>query len=552
MGSVLTIPRHFFACGGGSRQVSVFWLNRQTSFTAWLVLSFLAAAFVERLNAQGKEPSAAERPKPDDADDIYTSPYGLLNNVGLHVVGPKGRHGELECELDGLNTGSRTAELSCLMHPEIQSVLELTEQQIRELTPVFEQAAEVIWRARWERRSKCESIKNSSVRRIQALAQKLNDGEFVQEVLLPHQFKRLLEIERRFLFNIHASTNAFLQRGHTDKFFKLLKMDRPQVKSFSEALEDAAKEILEDNVQWENKVFLPMLQEMLTGKAHEEVSGLTKDAGLFSAHPVVRFAQMSPLFLFAEVEKFPSREGSVIDDPNKLDLTYSVFEPVILINGRFTGREDFILRDRWGAHPKWRNFLMSLKFQGNSWLELSDDQHRELGELLWTDPPAEEGGVIELRHFGDDRLELHRMKWFEAREIGEKEYRQMEGEYRELASRIDEELGERLMEILLPYQRERLQFAMGASQLHQLGIWHLLRYEMLGSPFSLTPDQAATMEKEITHRRKVEFERLVRFEEEMRGSLPAEQRDAFTNVFGEPVPHLPTMLFAFLDSGQEN
>ncbi len=546
MGKKLQNPRVAFALGRVFRRRSLSSRIELIIAIAFLGLPVPALSFPETASAQSRVPEMPEKQNRAEENDVYASPFGLANNFGLYVVGPGGRHGELEVQADGRSTGCQIAELNCLMHPEIQSALELTDEQIRKLKPVFEQAAEVIWRARWERGSVCEAIKKASLQNIQALATKLDKEGFVQQVLLPHQFRRLLQIERRFLFNIHASLQEAMAHGHSDQFFKMLRMDREQARSFGKSLRESASEIREDNAKWDRETILPMLREMLTGEGHGEIEGLTKEVNLFSSHSVVRFAQMSPLFVFAEVEKFPSRDPSVLDDPEKLDLTFSVFEPVILINGRFVGREDFIVRERMGAHPKWRNFLISMKFHGNKWMELSDEQVETFERLLWTDPiPEEKGGGSEIRYFGDDRLELQRMKWFEARDIGENEYRRLEGEYRKLRAENDVEMGERIEAALLPFQRERLQFAIGASQLHQMGIWHLLRYEMLGSTFKLETDELARLEKQITDRRKLELEKLVRFEQEMLESLTAEQREAFIDVFGEPVPQLPTMLFAF-------
>jgi hypothetical protein len=513
----------------------------------WLLVWMLPIAFIFFLAISPVPKTVAQNPvsergKEEPGVDAYNSPFGLLNNVGLRVDGPNGRYGELFFEIDTLTHGTRLAELNCLMHEEIQSALELTDDQLKELQPVFEQATEFIWRDRWFRFGWCEPVKEAARKRISALSKKLGEEDFVRQVLLPHQYQRLLQIERRFLFNVLAS----LPPVYSEQFYKQLKMDREQARAFGAALSDSAREIREENAKWEVDVFFPMLQKMFTGDIQNEVDSVIKDAALFSDNPVVRFGQMSDLFRFSEIERLPGKASTNDGSSGPADLSFTNYGPVIVINGRFAEWQDFRHRDcHFMQRTRWKNFLERMNLFDDSWLELSPEQRDAFAELHWFESTPDQ--MLRSHFYGDDRLRPYEQKRTQGSGTDEKEYIAWENEFRELNAQIDAEIGDRIQAILLPFQRDRLQFALGANQFPQLGIWHTLRNKMLGGRFALTREQLAELEKEITHRRKQELERYIKFESEMLDSLTIEQREAFIDVFGEPVSYMPTMLFAFVD-----
>jgi hypothetical protein len=188
-------------------------MNKIALMTCLLVISFVVA-----VNGQANAQTPIVEPeKSKELLDIFFA------GGAHHVIV---RHGEVDTMFypDQLNFGIRLIDLRFLEFPEIQKELELSEDQLKKLVPLFKLLAEYdsVWK--WELACRCQPVKKKAFKSSQELKSKVNEDDVVAEILLRFQRKRLKQLQRRFLLSSLRS----MPKRYGELFLNELSITRDQ------------------------------------------------------------------------------------------------------------------------------------------------------------------------------------------------------------------------------------------------------------------------------------------------------------------------------------
>jgi hypothetical protein len=443
----------------------------------------------------------------------------------------------------------RIAELRLISFSEVQKELELTKGQLEQLKKLRQEvhAYDMVWK--WEQAIICESAKEKALAEMNKLKGRMSEAKPLKEILLPHQMDRLKQIQRRFLlFAYEAKQNRHLTTFAREFVSKRWKINSKTLEEISRAVHEHLAEIKKKNNEWDKSVATPRILAFFDGDDQRLLTSLIDGRAIFTSHPLLRNAQMSPFFLYREVE-------AELDKPNEYPsigvkgadgLLFDVIDPMVHANGRLGSNHDFSHRSELAfSDTKWQRVALLLRFGKSEWFSLADFQSQELEHIAAKNEGATGGFYYSFLGSEEMIMGLKEIRNNSPLDSDEAAYRKYVDAIIEYKKSSDSKIEAAIRKTLLPHQLSLVQFSIAAPQLEKLGLYILLDNDMLGEQRALSNSEKKELTKLVSDRRAEEIAELNKLESQIVERLTPEERKVFKDLFGKPVEFLPPFILAF-------
>ncbi len=471
----------------------------------------------------GAEEHAAPKGEIDILDFI---PGGNVYQIGSARQGYRA-----EFLPDFGHEGIRLIDLRMLSFVEVQEELEVTNTELDRLQSLFAECHEFdsVWK--FELACKCAPLRAEAYAGTAELRRRINDEQEVLKKLTEDQATRLRQLERRFACMALVEMPGDVGK----KFFEQFGIDSKAGRQIKTLLREEMEAIAAENKVWEDNELSKKLEELFD-PAHFELLKEVADGGrFFSPQPLLRSAQMAPFFRYAEIEKFEKIEERKSDE----DLRFELVRPLIMGNGRLVSFDDYYDRSKLSfGISKWQRLVLLMKDSKSDWFSLIDDQLNSISQLVVTHEPTE--GAISYQFEGEQKIIDHNKNAPVEIQTSAKAYRDFNSESFLLQKEIDDHIRRTIKQSMTPRQLDMLQFAVGATQFAQVGLYVVLSENLLGNEFSLSADQQRRLRILIQKRRAHEIERINELEEKILKLVSPDQKSHFGQTFGDTTTLFPS------------
>lgn len=418
-----------------------------------------------------------------------------------------------------------------LSFPEIQEELNLTDRQRAHLRSIFEEIFEydIVWSC--ELACACAPARLQATERVADLMSRVENRVFLKGLLTNEQLDRLVQIENRFAVYCPQEMGRL-----GDKILGPLALDSQQLARISDVVIKSLDEISVANEEWEKTVLSEALKSYLGDERFDQLNRLSGGAW-FSREPLIRSAQMSPIFSFGMIEDFENNSAAKFLASDKRE--FRIFDPLILPNGRIVSRADYSERSQLSSiRSDWQDLVLRILEASESeadWFSLSDSQIDALASLYYIE--ESEQGAASVVFVGPPLPEMPQDALTSL-----PAYRRFINQKLEWARSVDLSIERAVRSTLVPRQLEQIQFAIGASQFRALGVQVTLAEKLLGVNFEISKDELLELQRLVLDRKKLEHKEFQRIESLVVDELSDEQRKVFRKLFGDPSELFPSFV----------
>jgi hypothetical protein len=518
-------------------EVSKFFVPQQGILAGWSAI-VLSLSIVQSVTSFSQVNHSAEpvAQKPKSVQESEPREIDILDFMlggNVYQVGSAREGFRPHFLPDYGHEGIRLIDLRMLSFVEVQKELEITDKQMERLEPLFADAHEFdsVWK--FELACRCAPLRSEAYGGTAELRRQINDEQAVINVLTREQAERLRQLERRFASMALAETPGDVGK----QFFSYFGIDSNLGHQIKAVLREELEAIAAENKVWEDGELYRELEELFD-PAHLELLREVADEGrFFSRQPLLRAAQMAPFFRHSEIEKFVKNENSSSDE----ELDFELIKPLILGNGRLVSFEDYYDRSRLSfGYSKWQRLVLLMKESKSEWFSLIDDQANAIGKLVVTQEPTE--GAICYQFEGEQKIINHNKNAPLEIQTSAKAYREFNAASFLLQKELDDHIRRTVKQSMTPRQLDMLQFAIGATQFAQVGLFVSLSENLLGKEFALSVDQQKRLRKLIQKRREHEISRLNGVEERILHLMEGNKKELFYSKFGETTNLFPSFI----------
>ena len=413
---------------------------------------------------------------------------------------------------------------------ETQETLNLEDSQVKKIKLIANRIDKYDLELKWETGSHCIPIREKAQQQCNKLKEEL-DADY-HKILSKKQALRLRQLQRRFVL-VSIST---MPRSKKKLILDELDLDKNIYNKVLAIAEKHIEELEIENKKWEEDEFLPAVRSALGEDRFSALRSILDKKSAFSSNPVVRNGQLNEFFSYDDKKAASSK----ISD----ELQFFVFKPVILPNGQFVSSDDHFHRSELHPSPsKWRKLAIFLRDSSDGWVELIDDQEQSIDKIVSRKSAGNNAYYDSFA--GEEQLgKLIRTRPTTTK-YDAKAYRAWHRKFIQKKAEVDAGIETLIKQTLLPHQLNELQFAIGASQIDLIGIYHTLKLNLLGEQFPIENEAIKKLGELVSRRRKKELEKYNEIETKVREMLSPAQTDLFIERFGKPTKLFPSFLLGF-------
>ena len=453
----------------------------------------------------------------------------------------QGDKAQLLLDIDFQTLGLTLADARFLDLKAVRDELNLVESQLKKIEPSLVKANEFYLETKHDIWAICEPVQQNARKDLEKLKQEFAEHALAKDVLLEGQQQRLAQLQLRYLV---ASIRSMPQSGQQE-FWSNLEISAKQKTEIVDAVKRQAARVLESQKEWQKKDLIPKINDGLNEEGAKLFKIIVENAGLFSDNPIVRHAQMSPLFVDPVIRKnaVPKTGGS---------LDFEVFDFVLTPAGQFARKDSYPVRsDSPFAHleSKLKKVAKLLRDSDAAWLELAHFQLDEIRHRLVVrvgGQPTSDGVSTSVgdNFLGEEELVAFIQTPPDSAKQNERDYRNWCTEIKSLQSKSDDAVEAEIRKILLPFQFRELQFAIAVIQMPKAGVSILLEGNAFGDALLVSPSSLIALKEMVTKRREKEINELNDVEAAILDILNDAQRAVFDEAFGKATDLMPSFWYS--------